>query len=99
MTAIVWDTAGQRFYELGLDRGVFYPVESYGMAWDGLVSVQERIANRAVLPTYVDGVKVLDVMGNGDFEATLSCVSAPYDFYPMDGGKQIARGVIITQQP
>ena len=47
MTALAWDTTGQRFFELGVDHGVLYPYDtttsSYpkGVAWNGLTSVNE----------------------------------------------------------
>ena len=41
-----WDKAGERLYETGVDRGVFYPFTTggkygSGVAWNGLTAVNE----------------------------------------------------------
>ena len=41
MVALTWGDVGERFYEVGIDRGVFYPTVGNGVAWNGLVSVNE----------------------------------------------------------
>ena len=46
MAALVWDQTGKKYYETGVDKGVYYPLEASGAygtgeAWDGLMSVEE----------------------------------------------------------
>ena len=45
MSKLVWDQAGERKYETGVDRGVLFPIKSgtyqTGVAWNGLTAVNE----------------------------------------------------------
>lgn len=99
MTALVWHEVGKRFYETGADRGVFYPKFGDGVAWSGLVSVEEPIVGGEQSPFYYDGVKYLDVIAGEDFQAVLSAYSAPSEFGVCDGTKTLAAGLYATQQP
>lgn len=99
MTKIQWSEAGQKFYEEGLDRGVFYPLVGPGVPWNGLISVEESNAGGDSDSYYFDGIKYLDVVTNEDFQATLTAFAAPREFNVCDGARQIAAGLFVTQQP
>ena len=56
MTRVVWDTPGERIYENGVDRGMLY-IDYLGVAWSGLVSVNEAPSGGEPKPYYLDGLK------------------------------------------
>lgn len=99
MTALVWDQTGQRIYEIGIDRGVYYPQSGAGVAWDGLVSVKESADGGDITSYYLDGVKHLDVVASDDFSATLTAFSAPEEFLDSDGVLTLTHGFYTTNQP
>lgn len=85
MTKIVWDEMGSRLYEVGIDRGVFYPAEGSGFAWNGLTSVVETIANANETIHFMDGTKFLNQLSIGDFSATIQAFTYPDEFAEYDG--------------
>ena len=56
MTVLVWDKAGERRYETGIDRGVLYLTDGSAVVWNGLVSIVES-RDRSVQSDYLDGIK------------------------------------------
>lgn len=99
MTRITWNGVGQKFFETGVDRGVFYPLAGAGVAWGGLISIEEVVAGGEQTPLYFDGLKYLDVVGSEDFQANLTAYSAPPEFNASDGIRALAAGLFATQQP
>lgn len=104
MAKLVWDKAGERLYETGVDHGVFYPRAedgSYtgGVVWNGLTSVNETPSGAESNPTYADNIKYLNLLSAEDFSATVEAYTYPEEFAVADGSAQPAKGVIIGQQP
>lgn len=97
MTRLTWGNPGERFYETGTDRGVLY-VDGVGVAWNGLVSVDESPSGGSSEPYYIDGVKYLDRSSPEEFEATLEAFTYPDAFASCDGSEQLANGLAISQQ-
>jgi len=98
MSALEWGAVGKKFYETGIDRGVFYPRDSSGVAWPGLVSVSEKVVGGEVTPYYLDERKTIDFVKNVDFQAKVQAFSAPPEFRYYDGCFEIQRGLFATQQ-
>lgn len=99
MTKLVWDQVGERIFETGLDRGVFYPFSgSDGVAWNGLTSINENV-DTIVTPVHFDGVKFDDIVVIGDFSATLTAFTYPDEFLEVEGIVEDQRGVFLTNQP
>jgi len=71
---LIWDA---RAYEQGLDRGVFYPKDGPGEAWNGLISVQEDSANEEVSSRYIDGVKTHLRRRVADFSGSIEAFTYP----------------------
>lgn len=99
MTAIEWHKAGEKTYSAGVDRGVLYPRNHVGVAWNGLISVVENSDGGESDELYYDGVKVLDVIAGEDFQATIDAISYPDEFEPCIGNKALMPGLILTRQP
>jgi hypothetical protein len=94
---LVWDTIGERYYEMGVDRGVLY-VDGSGYSWNGLVSVEETPTGGEARPYYIDGVKYLNLSASEEFEAVISAFYSPVEFDQCDGVKSLAAGLTIGQQ-
>lgn len=101
---IVWDKVGERLFETGVNQGVLYPLNTAtntydkGVAWNGLVSVGEEPSGAEPSPQYADNIKYLNLMSAEDFGATIECFTYPEEFEECDGSRELAKGVIVTQQ-
>lgn len=104
MAAIVWDQAGERVYETGVDHGVLYPRNetsgeySPGVAWNGLTAVNETPSGAEPTPVYADNIKYLNLMSAEEFGATVEAYTYPEEFAECDGTAQPTSGVFIGQQ-
>lgn len=99
MTRITWGNSGEKYYELGVDRAVFYPKTGAGVAWNGLVSVDETVSGGAVKPVYLDGKKIYDQVENEDFQIDITTISVPTEFLVCAGIVTLVPGLFVTQQP
>lgn len=99
MARLTWDASEGRFYESGVDRGVLYVPSQPGVAWVGLISVEESPTGGEARPFYMDGIKYLNVAGGEEYVATIAAISAPPEFGPCDGNVMIQNGLIATAQP
>lgn len=97
MATIIWDEIGKRYYETGVSKGVFYDSDGYGVAWNGLTSIEEN-TKYEVQPVYFDGLKFNDIVTVGDFSATLKAFTYPDEFLPYEGVLQDLEGLFITGQ-
>ena len=98
MAKLNWDLPGERFFEVGVDRGVLYPRIGAGVAWNGLVSVNEKPSGGDAKPIYLDGRKTYDFVENEDFEADIEAYSAPKEFNVCNGVRTVAPGLSVTKQ-
>jgi hypothetical protein len=98
MAAIVWDKIGERIFETGVGKGVLYPENAPGVAWNGLISVEDTPSDE-VEPVFFDGLKINNVLTPGDFTATLKAYTYPDEFLPYEGVAEFRDGVYVTHQP
>lgn len=77
MARLKWD---DRSYEMGVDRGVFFPSDGPAEAWNGLVSVDEKSINIEGRVRYRDGVKVGSRQREDSFSASVVTFSYPLSF-------------------
>lgn len=99
MAKLVWNAAGSRFFEAGVDQGVLFAPNSIGVAWSGLTSVKEAPSGADPQAYYLDGIKYLQVSSGEEFNATIEAFSAPPEFDVCDGTANLFQGLYITQQP
>jgi hypothetical protein len=97
MTKLIWGSAGKRFYEAGTDRGVLY-LDGTGVAWDGLISVDESPSGGESEKYYYDGVPYISASSPEEYKATLEAYTYPTEFARCDGSEEIAQGLYISQQ-
>ena len=104
MSKLVWDKAGEHFYETGVSKGVLYPYQkassdySKGYAWNGLASVSESPSGAETSATYADNFKYLNLISAEDFGGTIEAYTCPDEFKDCDGSREIAPGVYAGQQ-
>lgn len=98
MPRLSWGAVGEKFYETGVDQGVLYVSGEPGVAWVGLISVDESPSGGEARPYYMDGVKYLNLSVAEEFEATLNAFNSPLLFGPCDGVVPIQNGLFVTQQ-
>jgi len=98
MSRLTWADPGERFFEIGVDRGVLYVGDDAGVAWNGLISVDESPQGGDADSFYVDGVMYLQVSKPERFEATITAYNRPDEFGPCEGIATGINGMRITQQ-
>lgn len=103
MSKLVWDKAGERFYETGVKNGVLYVKDengaySNGVAWNGLTAVTESPSGAEASPLYADDIKYLNLVSNEEFGATIEAYTYPEEFAVCDGSAALVEGVYIGQQ-
>lgn len=98
MTVLTWDQSGERVYEAGVDRGVLYMPEGNGVAWNGLLAVNETVAGNSGIPVYFDGIKYANIMALGDFAATLRAYTYPDEFGQFEGILEVGNGLFVANQ-
>lgn len=102
MSKLTWDAVGERFYETGVDCGALYVMgeSGYGkgVAWNGLVNVNEQPTGAEPNPQYADNIKYLNLLSTEEFKATLEAFTYPTEFEACDGSAALSTGVLIGQQ-
>lgn len=104
MAKLVWNEAGKRLYETGVDKGVLYVSDGRGgyqngVVWNGLVSVNESPSGAEATPLYAGNIKYVELMSNEEFGASIEAYTYPEEFEQCDGSAELAEGVTIGQQP
>lgn len=82
MSRLTWGN-GPHLYEGGVDRGVLYS-DGVGIAWNGLISVEEKDSGTINGDFYLDGVRRSITQETGDFEATINAYIYPEEFDQYD---------------
>jgi hypothetical protein len=81
-----WGQKNRVSHRAGIDRGMLYMssnasgypnLNTYGMAWDGLVSVTESPLGGEVTPVYYDGIKFTDWRSTPDFSGVIEAFGFP----------------------
>lgn len=103
MAKLLWDQAGQRQFQVGVEKGVLYPVNTdgtygTGVAWNGLTSVSEAPSGAAVTKKYADNINYLSLVSAEIFEATIKAYMYPDEWEACDGSATPVVGVTVGQQ-
>lgn len=99
MPRITWQAQGERFFEMGVDRGVLYLQLNNGKPWPGLISVSESPSGGEAKPYYFEGVKYLNVSANEEYAATITSFYPPEEFLNCDGVVKLQNGLLVPHQP
>lgn len=98
MAKVVWDRVGERLFQTGVDRGVLYPRDQIGVAWNGLTSVSEAPTGGEAKPLYIDGYKYMNKSTREEFEGSIEAFTYPTEFEQCEGTRQLGRGLSLGQQ-
>jgi hypothetical protein len=98
MTRILWDAAGTRRYEAGIDRGVLFVDGEPGVPWNGLTSLKHSTVDSEVRRFYNDGIKYIHNVTPGEYEAELAAYTYPTQFERCNGSLEIDRGLSLDSQ-
>ena len=101
--AITWHDAGTRKYEVGVEKGVLYPISNAGtyttgVAWNGLSAVNESPSGAEETKVYADNIKYLGLMSAEEYAATIEAYYYPDEFAACNGEADLVDGVTIGQQ-
>ena len=105
MVALAWHETGDKQYELGVDKGVFYPLNATtsaydkAYAWNGLNSVTESPSGAEVTKNYADNDVYMSLMSAEEFAATVEAYNYPDEFALVDGTAEPVPGLYVGQQP
>lgn len=103
MSALTWDNVGERFYEVGVDRGVVFPYKNdayqKGVAWNGLTAVNENPSGAEATALYADNIKYLNLVSSEEFGCTIEAFTYPDEYAECDGSAEPTDGVYLAQQP
>lgn len=100
---LVWDSTGNKLYELGIDRGVLYLQDSQGkypkgVAWNGLTGFTDSPSGAEATPLYANNGKYVNLYSTEEFSGTLEAYTYPDEFAECDGSASLTEGVTIGQQ-
>lgn len=103
MSKLIWDVAGQKTYETGVDHGVLYDINDQGqyvdgVAWNGLTAVTESPSGAENTDLYADNIKYLILKSAEQFGGTITAYTYPEEFEKHDGTANLADGITIGQQ-
>lgn len=103
MSKLNWDVAGERLYETGIKKTVLFPLSdkgeyNLGVAWSGVTAITESPSGAESNPFYADDIKYLDIRSVEEFGGTIEAYMYPEEFGECNGFKEVAPGVIISQQ-
>ncbi len=101
-TKLVWDQDSEKLYHTGVDRGVLFPMEAgvygNGVAWNGLINVNESPSGAEPTALWADNRKYLELISTEEFGFTIEAYMSPEEFDACDGSKELAPGVYAGQQ-
>lgn len=102
MGRIIWDAAGEKRYEMGVDRGVLYQdlggSFGNGVAWNGLTGVDNDDDGHEVTPMYSGDVKSESLSTYSEFSGTIDAYTYPDEFESCIGSTEVVNGIFMQQQ-
>ena len=96
---LIWDSQENRTFEIGVDRGMFYPKNGEGVPWNGLISVKEKLKNAEPTMYYIDGLRYYIDLPVSEYGATIEAFTYPDEFLEYSGFTQHAPGMYYDEQP
>lgn len=100
---LVWDKTGEKFYELGTDRGVIYPQSSngtypQGAAWNGLTGVTYTPSGAEATKLYANNGQYVSLLSAEEVGGTITAYTYPDEFAACNGEAELVAGVRVGQQ-
>lgn len=102
MAKIIWDKEGDRSYESGTDRGVFYKKQANGTygkgeAWNGITAFTSSPSGAEVTKLWADNRIYAAMTSAEEYGATIEAYTYPEGFAECDGSRKV-NGIFVGQQ-
>ena len=104
MPKLVFDAAGKRYFEAGVDQGVLFRMNEGGTAyesgvpWNGLISVTESPEGAEETAIYADNMKYLSLRSPENLKLSIEAYTYPEEFEACDGSAELSTGISVGQQ-
>ena len=102
MSAITWDKVGERIYQTGVDRGVFYTEAGgefiSGVPWNGLTSIEPSREGRDLTSLYSADVKRDTASTFEEYGGSITAYTYPEEVALATGAVDVVPGVRTYQQ-
>lgn len=103
MAKLVWDQIGEKIYETGAKNAVLYLIDnqnvySTGVAWNGLLGVDESPSGAEPTKLFADDINYITLFSAEEYGCTIRAYTYPDEFEQCDGSASIATGAVIGQQ-
>ena len=99
MTALEWNLGLNNTYETGIDRGVLFPYNEYGVAWSGLTNVSKKQQSIQTTTLHYEGMP-FDILDDSENRTmVLSAYTYPDVFDELLGVYVDDRGFMYGEQP
>lgn len=103
MARVKWDAVGERYFETGVDHGMFYDLTDSGeytggVPWNGLTGVTETPSGAEPNDLWADNIKYLSIRSAETFGGTIECYTYPDKFKACNGEAELTKGIYVGQQ-
>lgn len=105
MAKLVFDKAGEHFFETGVSKCVLFVKSTTGagyesgVAWNGITSITESPEGAEETAIYADNIKYLSLRSVEEFNASIEAYTYPDQFAVCDGSAEPVTGLKLSQQP
>lgn len=97
MARVKWGEPGSRKYYTGLDQGMIYRTDGPGVAWDGLISVENE-QESDIEEIYYEGIKLNNIPFHGEHKGEITAYRYPDLFEAFQGYEEVRQGALIDGQ-
>lgn len=108
MAKLIWDADGQRWFQMGVSKGVLYVKKEKvdedgkayenGVVWNGLTAVTDSPDGAEANDLWADNIKYASLRSTEDYGMTIEAYTYPDEWGVCDGSATPATGVSIAQQ-
>lgn len=102
MGRLVWDQTGSRYYTIGVQNCVLYPMSSasypVGVAWKGITKITESPEGADPTDLWADNIKYATLRAAETFGGTIEAYTYPDEWERCDGSLNPVSGVSVRQQ-
>ena len=100
---LTWDATGERYFEMGVSKGVLFVMGSAGtygegVAWNGLSTVTESPEGAEPTDIWADNIKYATLRSTETFSGTIEAYTYPDEFNACNGEATHVEGATIGQQ-
>ena len=100
---LTWDATGERYFEMGVSKGVLFVMGAAGtygegVAWNGLSTITESPEGAEPSDIWADNIKYATLRSTETFSGTIEAYTYPDEFNACNGEATLVEGATIGQQ-